>query len=612
MVGSTTIAALPVAIPLIAGAALAGTDFVRRRWLTDTVAILAAAGVTVLCAILVARAADGPIVYWLAGWQPRHGVAVGISLTIDTLGAGMATLVGLLVTAALIFSARYFDAVSNLFHALMLVFCAAMVGFCLSGDLFNMFVFFELMSGAAYALTAYQIEERGPLQGAINFAVSNGIGAILILSGIALIYGRTGALNLAQIGEALSTRPPDALVAVAFALIVLGFLAKAAAFPVHFWLADAHAVAPTPVCVLFSGVMVELGLYAIARIYWTAFAGALDPQAAALRPILIWIGVVTALVGALMCVQQRHLKRLLAFSTVSHVGLFLICLGLLTHVGIAALAAYVLAHGFAKAALFMCVGILIHRFAEVDELRLRGCGRDEPALRLVGVLFAAGGVALTGAPFIGAFLGKSLGEGGAGEAGFGWTIAVFILASGLTAGAILRAAGTIFGGWGEDEPPESEQPQEAEIESETLQPHDRTPLTMLAPAAALTVAALVASIVPGLDHAIQEAAGRFTDTPAYFTAVLHGRDAFTAIEPESLKPVDYLWASLSLALAFALAAVSLFGASLIDSLPSGLRHAGDRAQGALQAIHSGHVGDYIAWMTAGAGVLAALVALAVR
>ncbi|HEX3242872.1 MAG TPA: proton-conducting transporter membrane subunit [Solirubrobacterales bacterium] len=611
MVGSTTIAALPVAVPLIAAAVLAGTDFLRRRWLTDTIAIATAAGVTVLCAILLARAADGPIVYWLGEWQPRHGVALGISLTIDTLGAGMATLVALLVTATLIFSARYFDAVSNLFHSLLLVFCAAMVGFCLSGDLFNMFVFFELMSGAAYALTAYQIEERGPLQGAINFAVSNSVGAIAILSGIALIYGRTGALNLAQIGTVLSTHPPDALVAVGFALIVLGFLTKAAAFPVHFWLADAHAVAPTPVCVLFSGVMVELGLYAIARVYWTAFAGALDPQAAALRPILIWIGVVTALVGALMCVQQRHLKRLLAFSTVSHVGLFLICLGLLTHVGVAALASYVLAHAFAKAALFMCVGILIHRFADVDELRLRGCGRADRALRLVGVLFVAGAVALTGAPFIGVFVGKSLGEGGVQESGFAWAIAVFILASGLTAGAILRAAGTIFAGWGEDEPPQSEQPQEADVESETLQSHDRTPLTMLAPAVALTIAALVASVVPGLDHAIQEAAGRFTDEPAYTTAVLYGRDTFTAIEPESLKPLDFLWGSLALAVAVALAGVSLFGAAVFEALPSGLRGAGDRVQGVLRSIHSGHVGDYIAWLTAGAGVLAALVALAV-
>ncbi|MGN6663056.1 MAG: complex I subunit 5 family protein [Solirubrobacterales bacterium] len=607
-----SIAPLAVAIPLLVAAALAATDFARRRWLTDAVSIATAAAVTVLCAVLVAHTENGPVVYWLGGWEPKHGVALGISLTADTLGAGMATLVGLLVTATLLYSARYFEAVSNLFHSLMLVFCAAMVGFCLSGDLFNMLVFFELMSVAAYALAAYKIEERGPLQGAVNFAVSNSVGAIAIFVGIALVYGRTGALNLAQIGVALASRPPDALVAVAFALIVLGFLVKAAAFPVHFWLADAHAVAPTPVCVLFSGVMVELGLYAVARVYWTAFDGALSPDASALRPILIWIGVATALVGAAMCLQQRHLKRLLAFSTVSHVGLFLICLGLLEHSGLAAAASYVLAHAFAKAALFMCVGILVHRFTEVDELALRGCGTVDRAMKFVGALFVAGGVALAGAPMLGVFDGKSLGEGAVGEAGYGWAVAVFILASGMTAGAVLRAAGTIFFGWGEDEPPESEQPAEEDEESETLQPHDRTPLPMLVPTALLTAAALACSFFPGLDHAVQEAAARFADSPAYAEAVLHGHAHFESIGPKGLKWMDYLWGSLALALALGIAALSLFGGKLEWPGLVPLRRAADRLQTVLGALHSGHVGDYVAWMTAAMGALAVAIALAVR
>jgi multicomponent Na+:H+ antiporter subunit D len=606
------VAPLAIAVPLLAAALLAATDVFARRWFADTVAIGAAGASAVLCAILIAHVADGPLVVWLGGWHPSHGVAIGISLTVDTLGAGMATLAAVLVTASLVFSSRYFDSVGHLFHALMLVFLAAMVGFCLTGDLFNLFVFFELMSVAAYALTAYKIEERGPLQGAINFAVTNSVGALMVLIGIVLIYGQTGALNLAQLGAAIGHEGSSTLVAVAFALIAIGFLTKAAAFPVHFWLADAHAVAPTPVCVLFSGVMVELGLYAVARVYWTAFAGALDPTAAAIRPILIWMGVLTALVGALMCVQQRHLKRLLAFSTVSHVGLFLICLGMLDHVGVAAAASYVLAHAFAKAALFMCVGVLLHRFAEVDELRLRGCGRDDAALRVVGVVFALGGLVLAGVPMVGIFVGKSLGEGVVTDGGFGWAVAVFILASGLTAGAILRAAGTIFGGWGEDEPPQSEQPQEEDEDRETLTPHDRTPLPMLITPAVLIVAALVVSVVPGLDDAIQRAAGRFVETDAYIGAVLHGHGAFTPVEPEGLKAVDFLWGGLSVALALGLAWVSLFGGALLDAVPERLRRAGDAAQRPLRAIHSGHVGDYLAWLTAGGGVLAALIALAVR
>src|SRR5207302_9358664 len=143
---------------------------------------------------------------------------------------------------------------------LMLVFLGSMVVFALSSDLFNLFVFFELMSTAAFALTGYRIEHRAVLQGAINFAVVNSIGAFFLLFGIGLLYARTGALNLAQIGRSLAGERPDGLVLVSFLLVTAGFLVKAGVVPFHFWLADAYAVAPAPVCALYSGVMSDLGL----------------------------------------------------------------------------------------------------------------------------------------------------------------------------------------------------------------------------------------------------------------------------------------------------------------------------------------------------------------
>ena len=178
------------------------------------------------------------------------------------------------------FSWRYFEQVGTYYHALMMTFLAGITGFCLTGDIFDLFVWFELMGVSAYALTAYRPEERGPIQGALNFAITNSIGAYLSLSGIALIYGRTGALNMAQIAVALARHPAGRLVVVAFLLIISGLLIKGAIVPFHFWLADAHAVAPTPVCVLFSGVMVELGLYGIARVYWSVFGVSLGHRTA--------------------------------------------------------------------------------------------------------------------------------------------------------------------------------------------------------------------------------------------------------------------------------------------------------------------------------------------
>src|ERR1700755_2179300 len=144
-----------------------------------------------------------------------RGVAIGISLSIDPFGAGLAAFAAALGAAALIYSWRYFDAVKGLFHGLMMMFMAAMVGFCLTGDLFNLVVFFELMSTVAYALTAYRIEERAPIQGAINFAITNSIAVYAMFIALAMLYARTGVLNMAQIGAALDGHQADSLVIVA-------------------------------------------------------------------------------------------------------------------------------------------------------------------------------------------------------------------------------------------------------------------------------------------------------------------------------------------------------------------------------------------------------------
>src|SRR5205823_2541094 len=140
---------------------------------------------------------------------------------------------------------------------LVLLFQAGMCGFALTGDLFNAFVFFELMGVVAYALTGYRVEEARAVQGALAFALVNSLGGYATLLGIALLYARTGELGLAQTGSRLDAHPggPDGLLTAAFVLVVTGLLVKAAAVPFHFWLADAHAVAPTPVCMLLSAVM---------------------------------------------------------------------------------------------------------------------------------------------------------------------------------------------------------------------------------------------------------------------------------------------------------------------------------------------------------------------
>ncbi|HWE04250.1 MAG TPA: proton-conducting transporter membrane subunit, partial [Tepidisphaeraceae bacterium] len=292
--------ALPVVIPLLVAAILAAAGSLLPRRMLDSVAILTSAAVCAICVVLVKLSAAGPIVYWFGNWKPDpHGhFPVGVCLMIDPLGAGMAALVALLVLAALIFSWSYFESIKSLYHSLMLVFLAAMCGVCLTGDLFNLFVWFELMTATAVGLSGYKSDERAPLLGALNFAISNTVGAFLSLTAVALLYAFTGSLNMSEVGRSLVAHDPGpAFVSVAFLLLISGFLVKAAAFPFHFWLADAHAVAPTPVCILFSGVMVELGVYAIARLYWVIFAPLLGADSHAVQVVLLTMGCCGALVG---------------------------------------------------------------------------------------------------------------------------------------------------------------------------------------------------------------------------------------------------------------------------------------------------------------------------
>jgi multicomponent Na+:H+ antiporter subunit D len=599
------ITALPVVVPMIAAALLVAL----RHWTPRLANDISAGGVAIaavtISAILLVRASHRPFAYWMGGWRPSHMVTIGISLSVDPIGAGMATFTALLVTAALVYSWRYFEGADGLFHALMLVFLAAMVAFCLTGDLFNMLVFFELMGAAACALTAFRIEERGPIQGAINFAITNSVAAYGIFIGIGLLYARTGALNLAQIGAGLDGHRADPLVIVAMVLLFVGFLTKAAAVPVHFWSADAHAVAPTPVCVLLSGVMAELGVYAVARLYWTVFAGPLGSHVEELRAILVALGTVTALWGGVMCYAQRHLKRLLAFSTISHIGVFVCGIGLLTARGAAGVATYVVGQGLTKGALFMLVGVLLHRFGTVDEFELHGKGRP---LRLAGILFVIGGLALSTLPGLTTFFGKSLLDGGALESHYVWLPTVLVISSILTGGAVLRAAGRVFLGLGASERQEDVQLAriaDEEGDEEQTSRNWTPPLMLLVPAV-LLLGAIVIGLMPGAVPGIETAAARLADHAAYARWVLHDAPpVYAPVSHSHVETFDYLYGAGATLGAVALAGLTLSAPTLYQRVPTGLLSPARAALSTLRQLHSGHIGDYIAWWTAGAALLGA-------
>jgi multicomponent Na+:H+ antiporter subunit D len=609
--------ALSVAVPLVTAAGLLALRPVLkdRRLVRDLVAVAAAVAVAVMLLILVFRTRAGSV-YWYAGFRPAHGVAIGIDFAADPLSAGLGCLAAVLTTASMVFAWRYFPQLGTYFHVLMLTFLAGMTGFCLTGDVFDLFVWFELMGVSAYALTAYRPEERGPIQGALNFAIVNSVGAYLSLTGIGLIYGRTGALNMAQISRYVSAHRPDGLVVIAFLLIITGLLVKAAIVPFHFWLADAHAVAPTPVCVLFSGVMVELGLYGTARVYWSVFGAGLGHRAAIAHVFLV-LGVLTAVTGALFCFRERHVKRLLAFSTISHSGMFLAGFALLTPLGLTGAALSVVGHACVKAALFLGAGIVLHRLHSVNESYLHGRGAP---LRATGIMFTLAALGLADLPPFGTFLGKGwITDSADSVAGGPWLAAVFCACTVLTGGAVLRFAGGVFYGLGD---PPGEDPQMAaeanEETGETESGRQRTPLTMLVPPyllVALGAAAGIAAMVPRFAAAVEAAAVRFEDQSAYASLVLNGAGTAKAAAPWPAAPAVVSAASVIVALCSVAGAVLLALTALYWRRLPVLRRGcepGAGLEGVTRRFQSGVINDYITWLVVGVAALGAVLALIVR
>lgn len=596
----TDLPPLPVAIPLVMAALLTILEKVpRNRRLLDVSSLLTALAVLVIDLLLTDQSLQQPIVYWFGNWKPMGGFPVGIAFTIDPAGAMLAALAAFLTAMALAFSWHYFQAIGTFYHALMLLFLASMEGFCLTGDLFNMFVFFELMGVAGYALTGYKIEDTGPLEGALNFAVMNSIGAFFVLFGIGMVYALTGGLNLAWTGASLEMQTPGPAMAMAFILLAIGFFVKGAIVPFHFWLPDAHAVAPTPASVLFSGIMVELGLYAVARIYWTTFSGVIAKED--VQALLLGLGTVTALAGACMAFIQRHLKRLLAFSTVSHAGMMLTGLALLDRQALAGTILYLAGHGCIKGALFICSGIVLNHCGSIDEDRLRGRCR---AMKIVAISYCISALALAGLPPFATFAGKDLLEKSAGIQGLEWLSAVLLFASAVTGAAAFRAGLGIFFGLGKGNFLSSSAPSSGQEESSEIMHHDRKQHPMMwLPLVVLLLSALALGSTPSVRPLMERAAAVFIASEHYRAMVLQN----TAIAAVALPPMShpaYLKGLLGPLGALLLALAALYSYRLPYRLLNRLSTSLAPLLSRVRALHSGYVGDYVTWLVVGTALIA--------
>jgi multicomponent Na+:H+ antiporter subunit D len=604
-----TVTVAAIVLPLAAGALLAGAGRWLPRLLLDVLALAAALGTTVLCLLLVIQvqnASSSRVITWLGNWTPTgppgHGTSVGIVLAADPLGSAMALLSAVLMTTVLVFSWRHFTVDGPAFHALMLLLLAGLVGFAVTGDLFSLFIFFELTSTTAYALTGYLTAQDQPSQGALTFGATTTVAGVFVLTGISLLYARTDALGLAPIGRALATRPPDVLVVAAFVLVVGGLLVKSAVVPFHFWTADAEAVAPTPVCVMLSCSLLALASVAVARVYWTVFSGSLPPSS--ISGALLGVGIVTALVGGFMCVLQHHLKRMLAFATVAHGGLFLVGISAVDPAGLAGTTVDALGHAGVEGALFCLVGILLHRYATISERMLHGKGKH---LEITGGLVVLGGLGLAGLPPFGTGLGKAITEHAAGGV---WISVVGILTGALTGSAVLRMWGRVFLGVGRPAPEDQssrhfDEPADRARETGGPHPGERLSATMLVPSILLLLGSLAVGLATPLRDWATHAGAVLIDRVGFAGEVLDGvaPAALPSVPVEgwTLERVLVGLIAPTLACLFAAATVRGFGTAMESRFAAPLR--------VVRGLHSGHVGDYIAWQIVGAALLGGIVVL---
>lgn len=592
-------------MPLVGAALMACLRKWLNRAVADSLGILLAGLTLVISCVLLMRVVHGPIMYWFGNWHPRGSIVLGIGFLADPISVGLTVLAATLTFLGLVFSWRLVDSGSDHFQPLMLIFLGAMCGFSLTVDIFNLFVFFELMSTAAFALCGLKVQEPAPLQGSFNFAVTNTIAAFLVLTGIGLLYAVTGALNMAQIGLHLGTRH-DPLVLFAFTLLSCGFFIKAAIVPFHFWLPDAHAVAPTPVCVLFSGLMVQLGLFAVARLRFIVFGRTFVDHEGSLQAIFFVLGVLTILIGGLMCYAEHHLKRMLAFSTICHVGIMLLALALGGPLAFAALLVYLIGHAFVKGGLFLTSGIVLHRLRAIGERSLFRKGRD---LRWTALLWFLGAVGLAAAPPFLVMVGEAGISKAAEESGRSWISWVCLLGGVLTSAAVLRVGVHTFLGWG-TEPITDEAADVGEL-PETASEDQRIFWYQYTPAAICIAIPFILIVSPLWLGILQHASAVFSQQSAMLHLVYTGGTLDKGAPAWSRALGDSAIRGVAaLLLAALLAGTSVFRSRLRRSfrigayLESGLHP--------LRVLQSGHPGDYVLWLTIGLATVGASTLLLLR
>ncbi|MFH1445013.1 MAG: proton-conducting transporter membrane subunit [Nanoarchaeota archaeon] len=318
----------------------------------------------------------------------------GITVVVDPLALIMALLVTGIGFFVSLFSFRYIEEGKTEYYTLLSLILVGILGVIHTGDMFNLFVFFEIVSISSYALVAFK-RNKASFEASIKYLIMNSFATSLILLGIAFLYGMTGTLNMAHLAVEI-TGLSTPLLPITFGIILAGFALKAGLVPFHTWLPDAHSAAPSPISALMSGIMISMGVYAIIRLTFTVFFAP-----AAVLSMLVILGIASMLIGAVLAIMQSDLKRMLAYSTVSQIGYISMSLGLGTYLGAVGGIFHIINHTIIKSLLFLCAGVIIYKIKTSDMNKITS--KFHP---LLGYSFLIGVLSLAGIPLLNGFASK--------------------------------------------------------------------------------------------------------------------------------------------------------------------------------------------------------------
>ncbi|MBG6184093.1 multicomponent Na+:H+ antiporter subunit D [Arthrobacter sp. CAN_A214] len=389
------LAPLAVILPFL-GAAVAFV-LIRHSRSQRAVSISTLSVTLLIEVLLLLNSPNGTHAVRLGGWDAPFG----ITLVVDQFSALMLVVSSAVSLAVLIYATGQGttdgdeDGPVSIFHPTYLILVAGVSNAFLSGDLFNLYVGFEILLTASYVLmTLGGTTPR--IRAGVTYVVVSVVSSMLFLIAIAMIYGATGTVNMADLAVKLEDVDPATQLMLHLMLLV-AFGIKAAVFPLSFWLPDSYPTAPAPVTAVFAGLLTKVGVYAMVRVETLLFPGD------RINTLLMVVALLTMLVGILGALAQSDIKRLLSFTLVSHIGYMVFGLAISTRLGLGAAVYYVAHHITVQTSLFLVTGLIERRGGTANMDRLGGLAKLSPVL---GVLFFLPAMNLAGIPPFSGFLGK--------------------------------------------------------------------------------------------------------------------------------------------------------------------------------------------------------------